>query len=639
MISIPATIILTVIIARRGAAVGVGALWGVVAILALSLAFFFAGKGILPPGTNTADLQPVPNSDSLFHVFAIVFPAFTGMTAGVGLSGDLRNPHRSIPLGTVLGTLTGLVVYIAVVIKLHYSATPSDLASDQFIMSRISAWGPMIFIGLGAATLSSALGSILVAPRTLQALCSDRIFPSQSFNEVMSRGHGPTNDPANATWVTSLIVLVFTSMGNVNFVAQIISMFFLITYGTLCSISFLEHFAGNPSYRPTFKTKWYASLLGAVACFIMMFLMQPVYAILSLIVMTGIYLWLGRAKKGERDLAMVFRGVLFQLTRKLQITIQKKQTLPDMSNWRPSFITVSRFSDTRLASFDLLRWLCHHYGFGSYIHYIEGELTPITQKKSQQIVDHLINQTQVSGAGIFVDTVVAPSFKAAVAQAVQSPGVSGMDNNSILFSFHHSHKDELPPIIDGCYYAAVAGLNICVLRSGELHFGYRKSIHIWLTEGDNRNANLMILLAYILLGHHEWDRCEILVFEVIVSEDDPNANRLKNLLTTSRLPISDSSIRRVLLENNASFEQLVTKESEYADLIMLGLSLTKMKKDRGRYLLSFRGSQDILFVRAGENILIGENSESPDGDDFISSFDEDISDTTSEPVIQEHTTD
>ena len=114
----------------------------------------------------------VSNPKSFFLIFAIVFPAFTGMTAGVGLSGDLKNPRKSIPLGTLAATITGMLVYFFVVIKLALSLAPAELAGNQFAMSKIALWGPIIPIGLAAATISSAIGSILIAPRTLQALAS-----------------------------------------------------------------------------------------------------------------------------------------------------------------------------------------------------------------------------------------------------------------------------------------------------------------------------------------------------------------------------------------------------------------------------------------------------------------------------------
>ncbi|MFH1071305.1 MAG: amino acid permease [Candidatus Glassbacteria bacterium] len=606
LVGVPATIILLALIFYKGANVGVKLLWAVVGLLVISLLMFFLGSPI--QSSDSLDLlSRVKDHDDFFTVFAIVFPAFTGMTAGVGLSGDLKNPRRSIPLGTLLGTLTGMVVYVLVVIKLGTSVSPEDLAGDQFIMSRIALWGPIIPIGLGAATISSAIGSILVAPRTLQALAGDRVFPSDRINKYLTLGRGKTNEPVNATLVTSVIALSFVAMGSVDFVAQIISMFFMVTYGTLCSISFLEHFSGDPSYRPTFKSKWYLSLIGAIVCFWMMYQMQPVYAVLAILAMALIYLGLAKSRQGERDLSAVLQGVLFQLTRKLQVLIQKKGTSQSMSNWRPSVVAISTNTITRLAPFDMLRWLSYHYGFGSFIHFIKGPLTQQTHLQARELLTRMVKQVQSSRAAIYVDTIVSPSFRTAVAQIVQIPGISGLENNTLMFEFSEGEVNELEDIIDSCTFAAIASFNILILRSSERHFGYRKSIHIWLTPGDYQNANLMIILAYILAGHPEWDNSEIQLFTAFHEADmNSEVERLNRMITQGRIPISQKNVIPVPLQESAPFDSLVCERSSEADLVITGFSYRKMQQDSGKFLKGFDSIKDILFVRAGERILIAD---------------------------------
>ncbi|MCK4754971.1 MAG: amino acid permease, partial [Calditrichia bacterium] len=159
MISLPATLILLLVILYKGASLGVNALWIVAGILAISLLMFFIGEPIVDKSYPEL-LRKVENPDGFFVVFAIIFPAFTGMTAGVGLSGDLKKPRKSIPLGTLSATLVGMIVYVIVVAKLADSLPVGILAEDQFAMSRIAIWGPIIPIGLAAASISSAIGSI-----------------------------------------------------------------------------------------------------------------------------------------------------------------------------------------------------------------------------------------------------------------------------------------------------------------------------------------------------------------------------------------------------------------------------------------------------------------------------------------------
>ena len=237
--------------------------------------------------------------------------------------------------------MVGLLVYVFLVAKLSWNATPNELATDQFIMGKIALWGPIIPIGLAAATFSSALASLMVAPRTLQALARDRVLPSARINALLARGRGASQEPVRAILVSGVIILLFVGLGSVDFVARIITMFFLVTYGALCSVSFLEHFSGNPSYRPSFLSRWYVSLLGAVMCFMLMFQIQPLYAVLAVLLMWGLYWGLRHGRREERDLSVILKGVMFQLTRRLQISLQQSRAGTDRRDWRPSFIAIT----------------------------------------------------------------------------------------------------------------------------------------------------------------------------------------------------------------------------------------------------------------------------------------------------------
>ncbi len=605
-VSLPATLILLGIILKKGASLGVKALWVVCTVLAVSLTLFFLGKG--STGAMPAQLPltaTVENPDPFILVFAICFPAFTGMTAGVGLSGDLRNPARSIPLGVLSATAVGMIVYIALVVKMAGSATPEELASDQLIMARIALWGPIIPIGLAAATLSSAVGSILIAPRTLQALARDRVLPTVRLSALLARGRGPAHEPINATLVSGTFAILFVALGNVDFVAQIISMFFMVTYGALCSVSFLEHFAGNPSYRPSFRSRWYLSLLGAVICFMMMFQMQPLYALLSLLIMTGIYKALRYTRRDQRDLSAILEGVMFQLTRRLQIALQQSDPAARIRDWRPSFVAITRNALERLDHFDLLRWLSHRHGFSQLIHYIEGRLTPESHKVAREIEHKLITRSETSGAGVFVKAVVAPSHTTALAQTVQLPGVSGLPNNSVLLEFAKDQPAELGDIVEGARLVAPLGFNVCVLRSCGYRFGYKKSIHVWLTADDLASAPLQILLAYILIGHPDWEDAEIDLFACYPAAAVKElTEKVNQVITEGRLPISPQRITPVTYDDESSFERTTQNRSAQADLTVLGLTQREIFEAPEKALMAHPGLRDVLFVNANETIKI-----------------------------------
>ncbi|MCB0687572.1 MAG: amino acid permease, partial [Saprospiraceae bacterium] len=314
-ISIPALLLLTYIMLSKGADLGIKMLYVVVAILGLSLIAFFLGTTEyatnygFDPVRNLASVSD-QTSLSFFTVFAIIFPAFTGMTAGVGLSGDLKDPGKSIPLGTMTATLAGMIIYGLIAFKFAISADPIDLAdTSKLVMQDIALYGWILIpLGLAAATISSALGSIMVAPRTLQAIAKDRIFPSIMINHWLSRGKGKSKEPINASIITILLAAIFILMGAIDNVAKIISMFFMVTYGSLCLISFLNHFAADPSYRPKFKSRWYISLFGALACLGLMFFMSPTSALVALISIIALYLFNVYYNRDKQSLAVIFQG-------------------------------------------------------------------------------------------------------------------------------------------------------------------------------------------------------------------------------------------------------------------------------------------------------------------------------------------
>ena len=137
---------------------------------------------------------------------------------------------------------------------------------------------------------------------------------------------------------------------------------------------------------------------------------------------------------------------MFQLTRWLQTTLQKSRVMASEGGWRPSIVAVTRLGERRLGHFDLLRWICHRHGFGHFIQLFLGDYTFPNEIKARLHVDELIKRTEVSRAGIFVDTLISPTFQLALTQIVQMPGISGLPNNSILFEFNQENPEEIDEV-------------------------------------------------------------------------------------------------------------------------------------------------------------------------------------------------
>jgi amino acid transporter len=603
MISLPAAFLLIVFMLAKGANLGVKILWVVVGILAVSLILFFMGGNSHADGTSINLFDKIKDGDSFFIVFAIVFPGFTGMTAGVGLSGDLKDPGKSIPLGTLAATLSGMVVYTLVVVKLYFNATPDELVNDQLIMSKIAIWGPIIPIGLAAASLSSAIGSLLIAPRTLQAIALDKIFPFSRINNILASGRGNKNEPVKALFIVSIIAIIFIILGDINFVAKLISMFFMTTYGALCAISFLEHFAGNPSYRPSFRSKWYLSLIGAVLSVLIMLQMQPVYALLAFLVLYLTYRGIHSKNKGNQDLSTMFQNVLFQLTRQLHLEIQKRhETLPALS-WRPSIIAISNNTHKRLEVFSLTTWISDYYGFGSYYAYIQGMLVKENLDKVEIVKKELLKIVKSSNSSVFVNTVISPSFTSAIAQVIQISGFSGLKNNTLLLEFKQDLKEELTDIMIGCKMAEIVSFNLLILRTSGHNFGYKSSLDVWITDKDYNNANLMILLAYIIKGYKEWHQTQLKIYVAFRKEEMKDEyNALTKVINDGRLPISKQNI--IPLPYKDKLENLIHAKSQFSDLVIIGFKRECIANNGESIFNNFPKIRDILFVNAKEEIAI-----------------------------------
>ena len=656
-IGIPALLLLTLLILTKGADLGVKVLYTVVATLALALIAFFlgttdyarensvdffnsysadvevtaqvldglveeasSGTGIdtvfYPGGQVTKEAAPdvpAPRDPaplipalSFFTVFAIIFPAFTGMTAGVGLSGDLRDPGSSIPKGTLAATIGGMIVYVFMAWKLASSAPPEVLADTSRLVMADIAWQGwwLIPLGLAAATISSALGSILVAPRTLQAIAADNIFPATGINQFLARGKGERDEPYNASLITVVLAAFFILLGALDSVAEIISMFFMVTYGSLCLISFLNHFAADPSYRPTFRSKWYVSLFGSIACFGLMFFMNSSYAAAAVVLIGVLYVYITYSNPDKRSLAVIFQGVIFQVSRRIQIFLQKADK-EEKTSWRPSVIAVSDATFTRLGAFDLLRWLSQKYGFGTYLHYINGYLSKETGAAAASTKERIIRMAESTESRIYVDTIVSPSYTSAIAQIIQFPGIAGTENNLLLLEYSKQTGEGLDDIIDNFKLIKSVDFNIGVLGLSERGFGLKNTIHVWITRAHLESANLMILLAYILTGHSDWKNAEIKLFAVFEeSKLAEEEQRMYDLIETGKLPISRNNIDVLCRLDDTDSKSVIARKSGEADLVILGFRDEALKRRKEELFRGYEEIGNVLFVNATEEVEI-----------------------------------
>jgi amino acid transporter len=218
----------------------------VMALLAAALVSFFVG-GITRWDTAVFSVNWNTPADGLpfWVLFALFFPAVTGFTQGVSMSGDLKDPGRSLPLGTFLAVGVSIIVYFSAALVFSGTLLNQDLTANYTAMNRVAAYSGLIDAGVVAATLSSAMASFLGAPRILQSLAADRIFPFLFF---FAKGAGPAANPRRALVLAAGIAFVAIALGNLNLIAPVVSMFF----SDFLRIAQLRHLLRSPGRKPLF---------------------------------------------------------------------------------------------------------------------------------------------------------------------------------------------------------------------------------------------------------------------------------------------------------------------------------------------------------------------------------------------------
>jgi len=413
----------------------------------------------------------------------------------------------------------------------------------------------------------------------------------------MAKGKGETKEPFNATLLSCLIAIVFVALGNVNVVAKIISMFFMVTYGSICLISFLYHFGADPSYRPVFRSRWYISFIGFFMCLWLMFKINAGYALLAVIVMALIYIIISYAHKERGGLQNIFQGAIFQLSRNIQVFIQKSKKAATENKWRPAAICISDSSFERERALNLLNWISYRYGFGTYIHLIEDYFSKASNTKSKEILDKLIELTNEK-SNVYLDTIISPSYTSAIAQIIQLPSISGLENNMIIFEFDKENPVNLNQISENIPLAKAGNLDICILGSSRKDIFFKQGIHVWIRSIDIENSNLMILLSYIILGHPDWRKGKIKIFDICKEEDMlETKNNLLELIQTGRLPIAPKNVELIKIDENISYKSIINSKSNEAGLTVIGFMEEQLKFDKELFM-GYNEVGDILFINA-----------------------------------------
>ena len=520
-----------------------------VAIVVSLIAILF---GTPPEPSTSAAMDPAPGAPSLALLFGIFFPAVTGFTAGVNMSGDLEDPRRAIPTGTLAAIAGGLITYLGLAFFLALRIPQDQLVNNPNVLLDMALHPHLVTAGVWGATLSSALGSILGSPRILQALSLDRVTP-----RFFAVGSGRTNEPRRALGVVFLIAWAGILVAELDVIARVVSMFFIATYGFLNLSAAIESWA-SPDFRPDFKIPRWVSLVGLATCVLIMIQLDIVAMFASVVLLTAIFLWLKR-----RELTLesgdTWSGVWSSIVR-AGLHHLSSGAAHDR-NWRPNILL---FTHEETVDREILA------GFGESIVSRRGVMTDIhlvPPGRRQHVAAVTDEQNPV---GIFQRQIPCEDRGEAMEAVCRYHGFSGMEPNTVMLSWADLTADPAPAV-RMLNVAHSLHMNALLVSHDETRkFGDHSRIDIWW-RSDGGVLPKSLSLSRFVVSSDEWHRAKVRL--LIVSDRTAHNDQLQRagqrLLDQARIVASVKVFDNT--QEPRPLDQWILSESAEADLIISSL--------------------------------------------------------------------
>ncbi len=537
----------------------------VMAALIAALASFFIGATGRVDGSLLASNWTVDSRQlGFWTIFAIFFPAVTGFTQGVSMSGDLKDPGRSLPLGTFAAVGLSTIVYVAVAILLAATADGDALRAQTGALGAVSVYPPLIDAGVIAATLSSAMASFLGAPRILQSLATDKVFP---ILNPFARGAGPTANPRRGVLLSLAIALATILLGELNVIAPVVSMFFLISYGLINYATYYEARASSPSFRPRFRYfDKRLSLAGAVGCLGVMLAINPAAGGLAVVVLLGIHRYVRRNRQPERWADAAHAHYFSRAIENVRL-LSAEQT--HARNWRPQIVAFSASPDRRARLMRFASWIEGGSGLTAIVQVISGE-GALKRRERDVEQARLEDEIEALDIEVFPLAVLAPDTLEALPIIVQSFGIGALRANTVLFGWpEHPSADARQSFFQTVTDNIRNGLNVVCMSSDAVRWNLTeelepdsRSIDVWWNDDDS--SRLALLAAYLCTRTRPWEDATLRLLSPTPDGSTPAEveARLTAVLEEARIDAEPVAIP-------AAYPTAVAGESATAALVLL----------------------------------------------------------------------
>ena len=597
-------------VAYIGAKRAIQAQYLIMAVLGMSILAFMGGAFVhfehdVFLGNWSAEYGT--SAGSFWSMFAIYFPAATGIMAGVNMSGDLKDPGRSIPRGTLAAVGVGFLVYATQILVVGGAQLRPQLLNASFEIlcdQALFGAGFMVVAGVFAATLSSALGSFLGAPRVLQAVARDKVIgPLRPFIQGSRRGDEPRR-ALILTMAITVAVIVWAgrdSAGDAfNVLAAIVTMFFLYTYGMVNLAAFVESFAGNPSFRPRFKYyHWLPALFGGAACGAAALLIDAPAAVSAAVAVAGLYMLLRRKVLRVR-FGDARWGFAYSRLRRYLLKLARFPFHP--KNWRPTVLVLTGNPETRFAMAMYGLWIGEERGLVVLARVLVGDLAEIGGFR-QTAIAQLEGFVRDNEFNALSEVVVSRDLDEGFTALFQGHLIGPLRPNLVLMGW--SSDPERAEAFERCLNSVrLLGMSLILLKDDGLPKRDRqKRIDVWWRGLEN--GALMIMLAHLLTLNWEWSRAKIRLLRLVSDEAgrQPSTEALRGLLDAARV---DAEVQ--VLVSTDPFPGVLERHSKDATVVLLGFTVPKegdaaaFQRDFGAFLAKLPTT--LLVCSSGEVDLL-----------------------------------
>ena len=494
-------------------------------------------------------------------VFAVFFPAATGIMAGANMSGELKNPKLSIPTGTLWAIGVSFIIYMLLAFWIARSATEEELISNYYIMVEKAYFGPLIIAGILGATFSSALASIVGSSRILFAMGQHKVLPYSNFLQ----GQSKNGQPRNAMLITGILIFATLLLRNINAIAPLVTLFFLITYAMINIVVIIEQNLGLISYRPVFKIHKWVPWAGLISSIFAMFIINPSVSLISLIIVLMVYWYLSRQNL-ETPFEDVRSGLFVSFAEwaaKHTWGMKKMQ----QRAWKANLMVPVRDVNGLKGTFEFLRNIAKPKGS---IKLLGIEPFTETSKLAEELesISSAFRQKEVFSSSTVIHT---QEFAKGINYGSQALKGAFFRQNILFLNLqdNENYETELRPVMKEAIRLET-GILLYLAHPAAL-LGQRNTINVWVSDRkgnwnlgwDIGNLDLSILVAYKLKMN--WNARIRLITVISDPNEKENATEfLATLISLARLP-------QTLTEVHIGDFNSVVEKAPSADLNIFGM--------------------------------------------------------------------